>query len=229
MPDILILQNSRFEGPAFLGQLLEEDGFKTQIIHAKTEKIPTFNHSALIILGAVESANDNLTYLKEEMKLIRHAVNKEIPVLGVCLGSQLIANSFGARVYKSKIKEIGIYHDIHFDNTSKSALFSGIKSPATVFHWHSETFELPENAVRLAHSKNYKNQAFQLGSAIGVQFHMEVDEETIRLWLEKSKEELDKIPYISAEAIIKKIPDNIKTIQNNMKIFYQNFKTAFAL
>jgi len=229
MYDILILQNSRIEGPAFLGQLLEEDGFKTQIIYAKTEKIPTLDHSALIILGAAESANNDLAYLKEEMNLIRHAVSKKAPVLGICLGSQLIAKSFGAKVYKGEIKEIGIYHDIHFDNTSKSTLFSGIKSPATVFHWHEETFELPENAVRLAHSKNYKNQAFQLGSAIGVQFHMEVDEETIRLWLEKSKKELDNITYISIEEIIKKIPDNIETIQNNMKIFYHNFKKSFAL
>lgn len=229
MSDVLILQNSRIEGPAFLGQLLEKDGFVTQIIDTRTKKIPSLDHSLLIILGAAQSANDNLTYLKEEMNLVRHAVNKETPVLGICLGSQLIAKSFGARVYKGEIKEIGIYHDIHFDNTSKSALFSGIKSPATVFHWHGETFDLPENAVRLAHSKNYKNQAFQIGSAIGIQFHMEVDEETIKLWLEKSKKELDTIPYISAEEIIKKIPDNIETIQNNMKIFYENFKTTFAL
>lgn len=229
MSDVLILQNSRIEGPAFLGQLLEEDGFVTQIIDTRTKKIPSLDHSLLIILGAAQSANDNLTYLKEEMNLVRHAVNKETPVLGICLGSQLIAKSFGARVYEGEIKEIGIYHDIHFDNTSKSALFSGIKSPATVFHWHGETFDLPENAVRLAHSKNYKNQAFQIGSAIGIQFHMEVDEETIKLWLEKSKKELDTIPYISAEEIIKKIPDNIDTIQNNMKIFYENFKTTFAL
>ena len=229
MSDVLILQNSRIEGPAFLGQLLEEDGFKTQIVYAKTEKIPTLDHSALIILGAAESANDDLAYLKEEMNLIRHAVSKETPVLGICLGSQLIAKSFGAKVYKGEVKEIGIYHDIHFDKTSKSTLFSGIKSPATVFHWHGETFELPKNAVKLAHSKNYKNQAFQLGSAVGVQFHMEVDEETIRLWLEKSKKELDNISYISVEEVIKKIPDNIKTIQNNMKIFYQNFKIVFSL
>jgi GMP synthase (glutamine-hydrolysing) len=160
--------------------------------------------------------------------LIRETVKKEIPLLGICLGSQLIAKSFGAKVYPGNKKEIGIYHDIEFENI-KSSLFSGIKSPATVFHWHGDTFDLPPNSTRLAHSKDYQNQAFQIGSAVGVQFHLEVDEETIRLWLEKSKDELSKTPYIDPEEIIRKIPENMEIIQNNMKIFYQNFKSKYNL
>ncbi len=229
MSDILVIQNAKYEGLSGLGKLLEEDGFRTQIIFAKKEKIPEVNHSTVIILGAPESANDDLLYLKEEMKMIRNTVKKEIPLLGICLGSQLIAKSFGAKVYQGNKKEIGIYHDIEFDNLSKSTLFSGIQSPATVFHWHGDAFDLPTDSIRLAHSKDYQNQAFQLGSAVGVQFHLEVDENTIRLWLEKSKDELSKTSYIDTEEIIRKIPEKIETIQNNMKIFYQNFKTAYNL
>jgi GMP synthase (glutamine-hydrolysing) len=228
MSDILVIQNAKHEGLSNLGKLLEEDGFKTSIIFAKKEKIPEVNHSGVVILGAPESANDDLSYLKEEMKLIRMIVKKEIPLLGICLGSQLIAKSFGAKVYPGNKKEIGIYHDIEFDNI-KSSLFFGIKTPATVFHWHGDTFDLPPNSTRLAHSKDYKNQAFQIGSAVGVQFHLEVNEETIRLWLEKSKDELSKTPYIDPGEIIRKIPENIETIQNNMKIFYQNFKLKYNL
>jgi GMP synthase (glutamine-hydrolysing) len=229
MSDILVIQNAKYEGLSTMGKLLEEDGFKTQIIFAKKEKIPTVNRSAVIILGAPESANDDLSYLKEEMELIRYSVNKEIPLLGICLGSQLIAKALGAKVYQGGKKEIGIYHDIELDNLSKSHLFSGIKSPVTVFHWHGDTFNLPTGATRLAHSKEYQNQAFQIGSAVGVQFHLEVNEETIRLWLEKSKNELSKTPYIDPENIIRKIPENMETIQNNMKIFYQNFKSQYNL
>ena len=228
MSDILVIQNAKHEGLSNLGKLLEEDGFKTSIIFAKKEKIPKVNHSGVVILGASESANDDLSYLKEEMELIREIVKREIPLLGICLGSQLIAKSFGAKVYPGNKKEIGIYHDIEFDNIT-SSLFSGIKSPATVFHWHGDTFDLPQNSTRLAHSKNYQNQAFQIGSAIGIQFHLEVNEETIRLWLEKSKDELSKAPYIDPEEIIRKIPENIEIIQNNMKIFYQNFKSKYNL
>jgi GMP synthase (glutamine-hydrolysing) len=227
MSDILVIQNAKYEGLSNLGKLLEEDGFKISIIFAKKEKIPEVNHSGVVILGAPESANDDFSYLKEEMELIKKIVKKEIPLLGICLGSQLIAKSFGASVNPGNKKEIGFYHDIEFD--IESSLFSGIKSPATVFHWHGDTFDLPTNAIRLAHSKDYQNQVFQIGSAVGVQFHLEVDEETIRLWLEKSKDELSKTPYIDSEEIIRKIPENIETIQNNMKIFYRNFKSEYNL
>ena len=229
MTDVFVLQNSKYEGLSGLGRLLEEDGFRTKIIFAKKENIPKVDYSAAIILGAPESANDDLEYLKDEMKLIRNSVEREIPVLGICLGSQLIAKAFGAKVYQGKKKEIGIYHDIEFDNQSKSGLFSGIKSPATVFHWHGDTFDLPQDALRLAHSKDYQTQALQIGSAVGVQFHLEVNEETIRLWLEKSKNELSQVSYIDPEEIIRKIPEYIHEIQNNMKVFYRNFKAAYNL
>ncbi len=229
MSNVLVLQNAKYEGLASLGELLEQDGFKIKTVFTKQEKIPEIDSALVIILGAAESANDDLFYLKEEMRMIRKAVQKEIPLLGICLGSQLIAKAFGAKVYKGRQKEIGIYHDIEFDNTSRSGLFSGIKSPATIFHWHGETFDLPQGAIRLAHSKNYENQAFQSGTAVGVQFHLEVDEKTIRLWIEKSGDELSQTPYIDPQEIIRKIPENIQSIQDNMKTFYRNFKAAYKL
>ena len=229
MSEVLVIQNSRFEGLGLLEKLFHGDGFKTKIIDAKSEKIPSLNPRFIVILGAPESANDDLPYLKEELDLIRDAVKKNIPVLGICLGSQLIAKALGANVYPGKKKEIGFYQDIDFDNESSSKLFHGIKSPAMVFHWHGDTFDLPKNAIRLEHSKDYQNQAIMIGSAVGVQFHLEVDERTIRLWLEKYKEELNSVPYINPEEIVKKIPQNLDAIQNNLRIFYQNFKSEFNL
>lgn len=229
MPEVLVIQNSRHEGIAALGELLHADGFKTKTFLAEKEKIPSIKPHFIIILGAPESANDNLSYLKEELVLIRDAVDRNIPVLGICLGSQLIAKAFGARVYQGKKKEIGFYQDIKFDNLSKIRLFHGIKSPATVFHWHSDTFDLPQNAIRLAHSKDYQNQALKVGSAVGVQFHLEVDEDTIRLWLEKSKEEIISAFHISPKEIEEKILQNLNSVQNNLRIFYRNFKSEFNL
>ncbi|MEO9277518.1 MAG: type 1 glutamine amidotransferase [Nitrososphaera sp.] len=229
MSEILVIQNAKYEGLAVLGELLKKDGFVTKTIFAKTEPIPTSNPSAVIILGAPESANDDLQYLKDEINLIRNYAEKNIPILGICLGSQLIAKAFGARVYQGPKKEIGFYQDVEFDNQKDSSLFRGINSPAIVFHWHGDTFDLPKGATRLAHSKQYENQAFRFKSAVAVQFHLEVDEPTIRLWLEKSKEELSSISYIDPKSIEKKIPQYIEGVKNNLTIFYNNFKSEFNL
>ena len=229
MSKFLVIQNTKIEGIGVLGELLRKDGVDIKIVLAKSEEIPDMKPDAIIILGAPESANDDLPYLKKELELIRQSVEKNIPVLGICLGSQLIAKAFGARVYKGPKKEIGFYNDIEFDNSEKSKLFNCINSPAMVFHWHGDTFDLPENAIRLAHSKDYQNQAIKIGSAVGVQFHLEVDESTIKLWLEKSKDELSKVPYIDPDFIKKQTPQNIGTVKNNLEIFYKNFKSEFNL
>src|SRR5256885_11755473 len=111
MSDILIIQSARYEGPAFLGELLRLDGFDISTVLAKRERIPAIDSRAIVILGAPESANDDLPYLKEELNLIIESVRKNIPVLGICLGSQLIAKAFGAKVYQGIRKEIGFYQD----------------------------------------------------------------------------------------------------------------------
>lgn len=227
MSNVLVIQNTLLEGTGVLGELLSSDGFKIVQMLAKNEKLPKNDYAILVVLGAPQSVNDNLSYLKDEERLIQDFVSQEKPVLGICLGSQLIAKAFGAKVYRAEKKEIGFYHDLVIDN-SNSKLFSGFENPFTVFHWHGETFDLPKNAVRLAHSNNI-NQAFQLDSAIGLQFHLEVDSKMINLWLDKTHEKLEKIPYTYPEKIRQDIDENISTVSKNMEIFYKNFKTTFNL
>ena len=227
MTDVLVLRNSKIEGPGILGNLLESDGFTIRTIYAKKEKIPTSVFSLLLVLGANESANDPNPYLLNEQKLIKKFVKQKIPVLGICLGSQLIAKTFGGQVFTGSKKEIGFYTDIEIDTNSR--LFSGIDSPMTVFHWHGDTFTLPENSIRLAKSKNYENQAFQLKSAVGLQFHLEVDKTIINFWLDKSEDNIKKLSYINPEDIRQDINEKISIVQNNMNIFYKNFKSKFKL
>ena len=227
MSDVLLIQNTRIEGSGYLGELLSDDGFDITSIHAKHETIPEKKFSLVVILGAPESANDNLPYLIREQNLIKNSVDNEIPVLGICLGSQLIAKTFGAKVYKGPIKEIGFYHDLKFSNNSK--LFDGFSNPFSVFHWHGDTFDLPEGAARLALSENYQNQVFQYKSAIGLQFHLEVNEQMVNLWLDKTEEKLHKISYLDPQKIRFDLDEHISTVKSNMKLFYNNFKSEFAL
>ena len=227
MSDVLLVQNTRIEGSGYLGELLTEDGFNIQSVHAKHESLPEKQYSLVVVLGAPESANDDLPYLQEEQKLIKQSVEKNTPVLGICLGSQLIAKTFGGKVYRGPKKEIGFYNNLI--PQANSSLFSGFENPFTVFHWHGDTFDLPEGAVRLASSEYYQNQAFQFKSAVGLQFHLEVNEEMVNLWLDKTEEKLQSIPYIDPQKIRSDIDENISIVKSNMRNFYNNFKSSFQL
>ena len=227
MSDVLIVQNTDLEGPGMLEHLLRKDGFDLNLVNAKHEALQEKEYSLIIILGATESANDNLPYLIQEQTLIKKSVEKNIPVLGICLGSQLIAKTFGGKVFGGHKKEIGFYHDLVSDGNP--SLFAGFKNPFTVFHWHGDTFELPEGSTRLVRSQDYPNQAFQFQSAVGLQFHLEVNEEMIKLWLDKTEEKLQHISYIDIEKIRNDIEENIIIVKSNMEIFYKNFKSSFHL
>ena len=227
MADVLLVQNTRIEGSGHLGELLQKDGFSINLVHAKHEKLPEDRYSLVVILGAPESANDELGYLQSEQRLIKEKVDNGIPVLGICLGSQLIAKAFGANVYCGPKKEIGFYDDLQTSSNSK--LFSGFRNPFTAFHWHGDTFDLPQGAVRLVHSKEYQNQAFQIHTAVGLQFHLEVDERMVNLWLDKTRERLQQIPHIDPEKIRSEVDEKISIVKANMDTFYNNFKSAFHL
>src|SRR2546422_869125 len=130
MSDILIIQNARYEGPAVLGELLRLDGFNISTVLAKRERIPAIDSCAIVILGAPESANDDLPYLKEELNLIIESIRKNIPVLGICLGSQLIAKAFGAKVYQGSREEIAkkIPQNIDIIQNNMRVFYRNLKS-----------------------------------------------------------------------------------------------------
>ena len=227
MSNVLLVQNTRIEGSGYLGDLLKNDGFEITSVNAKHESLPDTQFALVVILGAPESANDDLYYLQAEQRLIKNYVEKNMPVLGICLGSQLIAKTFGGKVYRGPKKEIGFYNDLKVVNNS--TFLSGFKSPFMVFHWHADTFDLPQGAIRLASSDHYQNQAFQYKSAVGLQFHLEVNEKMVNLWLDNTEEKLKKIPDIDPQKIRSDIIENISTVKSNMDIFYNNFKSSFNL
>ena len=227
MADVLIVQNTRIEHSGYLGKLLNDDGFEITTVNAKREQLPDEDFSVVVILGASESANDDLAYLHAEQKLIKRCVEDEIPVLGICLGSQLIAKTLGSKVYAGPKKEIGFYDDLRICGDSE--FFSNFKNPFTAFHWHGDTFDLPIGATRLASSGDYANQAFRYRSAIGLQFHLEVDEVLVSQWIDSAEEELQKIPGIDPDKIRSEIVKNIPTVKLNMNNFYENFKSFFGL
>lgn len=140
-------------------------------------------YAGVIIMGGPQSANDPDPGLANEMRLIGEAIENGLPVLGVCLGAQLIAKTLGARVYRNPVKEIG-WAPVYFTEAAKlDPLFGGFASPTTFFHWHGETFDLPQNAEWLAYSDVCRNQAFRYKRNVyGVQFHPEIEPAMIVDW-----------------------------------------------
>ena len=129
------------------------------------------------------SANDDLPWIQHEIAAIREAVHRGIPVLGICLGAQLIARALGARVFRNPEKEIG-WSPLHWTAAATTdPLFHGFSAPETVFQWHGETFDLPPDAEWLAYSEACRNQAFRAGAGVyGLQFHLEVTPAMIADW-----------------------------------------------
>ncbi len=195
--EILVLQHIDCEGLGSFEPVILSRGLKPVFINAgKGDKLPegTKDFCALILLGGPIGVYETERYpfLEEEMRLIQEFADKGTPILGICLGAQLIAESLGGKVYKGNRKEIGWYRLYFTGEGRKEKLFKTMPDVSVVFQWHGDTFELPDGAVRLAYNHSYPNQAFKMGENIyGLQFHLEVTEDMVTEWMEEYKEEVN--------------------------------------
>jgi GMP synthase-like glutamine amidotransferase len=150
----------------------------------------------------------------EEDLLIKKAISRGVPVLGICLGAQLIAKAGGAKVWKGSKKEIGWYPVRLTKEGRDDPLFKGFGEMLTVFQWHGDTFDLPEGGVLLAKNDIY-NQAFKLGSAYALQFHLEVTGEMISQWLTVYKDEVESMGgLIDVDVILRETVTHIKRVND---------------
>lgn len=186
---IFVFQHVACEPLGTFAHGLAAHGFTAEYVRLFAgETIPTDWSTArvLIFLGGPMSVNDEdrYAYLAKEKAIIRQALQQHIPVLGVCLGAQLLAAAAGARVFPGVRPEIGWEAVTLSDAGRDDPLLAGVAELGAVFHWHGETFDLPAGAVRLASSVVTPHQAFRLGDrAYGLQFHVEVDAQMIDEWV----------------------------------------------
>ena len=187
MKPVLVLQHLVDDGPGYLGTWLRTQDVPVDI--RCTEAGDGFPESvdgyrALAILGGSMSANDDLPSLRRAEDLIRQAVRDEVPMLGHCLGGQLMARALGASVAASPAPEVG-WTPITVDDHAVARDWFGSARTPIVFQWHGEAFGLPRGAQRLARSACCPNQAFAVGVHLALQFHVEVDAAKIEAWIGK--------------------------------------------
>ncbi|MEM2760408.1 MAG: type 1 glutamine amidotransferase [Nitrososphaerales archaeon] len=229
MKRLLVIQNARCEHLGSLQSMFESDNFRIERFVATNDSLPKEieGYNALIILGGPAGVYDDYEYLRNEEKLIRDAIRKNIATLGICLGSQLIAKAVGGRVYKGPRKEIGWY-PVEITDEGRNDIFKGLKRNIVVFQWHGDTYDLPRNAVTLATSELYPIQAFRIGNAIGIQFHLEVSKEMVMDWIGQYKSELESVShYIYVNDITKVLDTNINALNEYARVLYQNFRKMF--
>ena len=185
MKPVLILQHQLPENAAYLTVWLDRNRILYQVVNAGTgEEFPDSiePYSALAVMGGGMSANDPLPSNHQAERLIQQAISRDIPVVGHCLGGQLMARALGGTVQASPRPEIG-WQPIEYENDPLVAEWFGTDPTDTVIHWHYESFSIPPGAVRLAQSSACPNQAFAYGKHLAMQFHIEINETKINTWV----------------------------------------------
>lgn len=184
MKPVLVLQHLSSDGPGYLATWLREQGIAfeirdTQAGQSYPEHIDAYR--ALAVLGGEMSANDDLPSLRQAERLILEAMDRDIPVIGHCLGGQLMARALGASVHASPAPEIG-WQAMQPARTAAARDWFGDAAELVVYHWHFEAFDLPAGADLLASSAACPHQAFAIGRHLAMQFHVELDAAKLALW-----------------------------------------------
>lgn len=197
MKPVAIFRHTESEGPGHIAVFLERERIPHTLIRIDAgDPVPSdaSAYSGLVFMGGPMSVNDDLPWIPHSLNLIRQAVEQDIPVLGHCLGGQLMAKALGGVVSRNPVKEIG-WGAVEVLNNPEARDWFGDIAGFESFHWHGETFSIPDGAVRILESPYCANQAYVLGDKhLGMQCHVEMTEAMIRVWCDNGAGEIAQSP-----------------------------------
>ncbi len=234
MKTVVIFRFLAHEGPGYLGDFLNERHIPWQLVKVdEGEPLPSsiLGYSGMVLMGGPMSVNDDLPWIASALSLIRQAVATDIPVLGHCLGGQLISKALGGVVQKNPVKEMG-WGEVSVAANPAAREWFGELSGFETFHWHGEAFSLPEGATCLLSSPYCKNQAFALNMHFGMQCHVEMTEEMVKAWCQAGAEEIagSSGPAVqSAELMQIDLSSRVATLNRVADRLYSKWISGLAL
>jgi GMP synthase-like glutamine amidotransferase len=231
---VAVFRHSTNEGPGHIALFLTQHAIPWQMFHvdqgeAVPEKADDF--SGLVFMGGVMSVNDDLPWIPRSLNLIRDAIAKDIPVLGHCLGGQLMSKALGGVVTKNPVKELGWGKVSVAGNETAKQWFGDIKQFDS-FHWHGETFSLPPDAVHLLSNQHCANQAWAMGKHLAMQCHVEMTEHMIEDWCRAGGDvlaaNLDSPGVQSAETMQAQMQDKLPRLTEVAEKLYRHWIHGIA-
>ncbi|MDQ6982681.1 MAG: type 1 glutamine amidotransferase [Mariprofundus sp.] len=214
--NFLVIQHLDIEPPALIGDTLEQAGHQLTRIHLdQGNLIPAAtDFDGIIIMGGPQSANNDTDYILAELAWLKKAIAADIPMLGICLGAQMIAKAAGADIFTSPVRELGWFPVYHTDEAVTDPLFCQMPNALAVFQWHGETFSFTDAMAAVAMHPDVPAQAFRLGkSQYGLQFHVEIDQSIIEGWIAHGENERKHLD-----------PGGIKLLHKNTTLYLESMR-----
>ena len=226
---VIIFRFIAHEGPGYLGDFLTAQNITWQLVKVD-ESVPLplsiLAYSGMVLMGGPMSVNDDLPWIAPILALIREAIKHDIPVLGHCLGGQLISKALGGTITQNAIKEIGWGEVMVSKNETAKNWFGSIET-FNAFHWHGETFSLPEGATHVLASPYCHNQAWSIGKHLALQTHIEMTAEMVQKWCDEGADELresaSSIAVQQSDIMQQELPLHVFFLQKVAKQVYSQW------
>ena len=228
--EILIFRYFPTEGPGYFAEFLNRHSIRHRTIKVdRGEPVPDSiaDIPGLVFMGGPMSVNDPLPWIPKLLRLIRQAVAADVPVLGHCLGSQLMSKALGGRVRSHRLKEIGWLPVQTIDSPNAPNWLNGLPARFEAFHWHGETFSLPPGATHILKSRHCRNQGFVVGKSLALQCHIEMTPEMVRTWAQAGEREIATAqPCVTVQRrarLLQDLPARNARLHRIADVFYEHW------